>query len=99
MEVVHLEGRVDAFATVAARFYGTKFTNATTKKATQETQRIQVQSQVERENQEIHLENWNQQSAINEIQQVIIDDTSGGYSGATFQLGLYGVYTGIEHTS
>ncbi|KAJ8320864.1 hypothetical protein KUTeg_002451 [Tegillarca granosa] len=92
--VVHLEGAIGAYASVAARFFDTKFTSATTQKATQETQRISVRSKVQKENQEIHLENWSKQSAVNEIQYVVIDDTSGGYSGATFQLGLYGVYTG-----
>jgi hypothetical protein len=33
-------------------------------------------------------------SFVNEIQAVVVQESSGTFSDATFRLGLYGVYTG-----
>ena len=48
---------------------------------------------VEREIQRVTASNFNTGSSTNEKQEVTIEENSGSISDATYQLGLYGVYT------
>lgn len=93
MEILHRENSGEAFAKVAAHLYNTKLTNESIPAAKQENQKISVSSSIVREKQTITLSGFSTRTSVDEVQVVDLTENSGGFSDATFRLGLDKVYT------
>lgn len=93
MEILHRENSGEAFAKVAAHLYNTKLINESIPAAKQENQKISVSSSIVREKQTITVSGFSTRTSVDEVQVVDLTENSGGFSDATFRLGLDKVYT------